>query len=105
VKHTIYGKFAIKSTILPRYGVPYIGKMRVFASELPYMLPRPQLAESIVNKKVRYFVLAAGMSLIVLGLLMLTSGWFNNLLLSLISFWKEKPPAPHWLGKLYQSRF
>jgi arabinofuranosyltransferase len=57
--------------------------------------------QEFINKKVRYFVLAAGMSLIVLGLLMLTSGWFNNLLLSLISFWKGKPPAPHWLGKLH----
>jgi hypothetical protein len=34
--------------------------------------------QEFINKKVRYFVLAAGMSLIVLGLLMLTSGWFNN---------------------------
>jgi hypothetical protein len=57
--------------------------------------------QEFINKKVRYFVLAAGMSLIVLGLLMLTSGWFNNLLLSLISFWKGKPLAPHWLGKLH----
>jgi len=57
--------------------------------------------QEFINKKVRYFVLAAGMSLIVLGLLMLTSGLFNNLLLLLISFWKGKPPMPHWLAKLH----
>lgn len=59
------------------------------------------LDQELRNKTVRYFVVAAGASLIVLGLLMLTSGRFDDLLLSLISFWKGKPPAPHWLGKLH----
>lgn len=31
----------------------------------------------------------------------LTSNWFNDLLLLIISFLKEKSPAPHWFGKIH----
>lgn len=57
--------------------------------------------QSFRNRAVRYFIVAAGASLIVLGILMLASRWFDDLLLSLISFWNRKPYAPYWLDRLH----
>jgi hypothetical protein len=46
------------------------------------------------------FVIAVGLSLVILGIAILSSKWVDNLFLSIISFWKGKPPAPHWLDTL-----
>ncbi len=51
-------------------------------------------------KAARLILAIVGLSLIVLGVAVLTSSWLDNLMLSAISFWKRVPPAPHWLNKL-----
>jgi hypothetical protein len=46
------------------------------------------------------FVILAGASLIIIGIAILSSKWVDNLFLSILSFWKGGPPAPHWFDKL-----
>jgi len=52
------------------------------------------------NKTGIRFVIAAGASLVIIGVAILSSQWVANLFLSLLSFVKGRPPAPHWLDKL-----
>ena len=56
--------------------------------------------QEVRNKTAWYFVVAIGISLIVLGLLVFTSERFVEFLLSAIFFWEGSPPAQHWLGRL-----
>lgn len=46
------------------------------------------------------FVIAVGLSLVILGIAILSSKWVDNLFLTIISFCKGKPPAPDWLEEL-----
>ena len=43
----------------------------------------------------------SGAILVVLGTGILSNNWVDNIFLSLISFWKSRPPAAHWLGNLH----
>jgi len=52
------------------------------------------------NKISIRFVIVAGASLIIIGFAILSSQRVDDLFLSLLSFVKGGPPAPHWLDKL-----
>ena len=52
-------------------------------------------------KAVPLVEIISGAVLVALGIGMLSINWVDNILLSLISFWKGRPPAAHWLGNLH----
>jgi hypothetical protein len=43
----------------------------------------------------------SGAILVALGTGILSNKWVDNIVLSLISLWKGRPPAAHWLGNLH----
>jgi hypothetical protein len=50
-------------------------------------------------KATRLVLVVAGLTLVIAGIMLLSSKFMNDPLLSDISLWKGKPPVPHWLGK------
>jgi hypothetical protein len=52
-------------------------------------------------KAVSLIEIISGAVLIALGIGILSINWVDNILLSLVSFWKGRPPGAHWLGNLH----